>query len=158
MAEVTGVPVGHDAIDGCGAPVFGTSVRGIARAFGRLVQARPGTPERRVADAMRTHPYYVGGTGHQNTALMETVPGALAKGGAEGVIGVAAPDGSAVAMKIVDGSPRATTLIALRVLEALGTSIDGARALVDLPVLGGGAPVGAIELGADLTDALERLA
>jgi L-asparaginase II len=158
MAEVTGVPVGHDAIDGCGAPLFGTSVRGIARAFGRLVQARPGTPERRVADAMRTHPYYVGGTGHQNTALMETVPGALAKGGAEGVIGVAAPDGSAVAMKIVDGSPRATTLIALRVLEALGTSIDGARALVDLPVLGGGAPVGAIELGADLTDALERLA
>ena len=158
MAELTGVPVGHDAIDGCGAPLFGTSVRGIARAFGRLVQAEPGTPERAVADAMREHPYYVGGTGHQNTTLMETVPGALAKGGAEGVIGVAAADGTAVAMKIVDGSPRATTLIALRVLEALGTPIADARALTDLPVLGGGVPVGAIELGADLTAALERLA
>ncbi|WP_431219856.1 asparaginase [Leifsonia xyli] len=158
MAESTGVPVGHDAIDGCGAPLFGTTVRGIARAFGRLVQSEEGTPERAVADAMREHPYYVGGSGHQNTTLMETVPGALAKGGAEGVIGVAAADGTAVAMKIVDGSPRATTLIALRVLEALGTPIADARALVDLPVLGGGAPVGAIELGADLTSALERLA
>ncbi|WP_374008593.1 asparaginase [Leifsonia sp. LS-T14] len=158
MADLTGVPVGHDAIDGCGAPLFGTSVRGVARAFGRLVQAQPGTPERAVADAMREHPYYVGGTGHQNTTLMEMVPGALAKGGAEGVIGVAAADGTAVAMKIVDGSPRATTLIALRVLEALGTPIADARALVDLPVLGGGVPVGAIEPGADLVAALERLA
>ncbi|WP_025155994.1 asparaginase [Leifsonia aquatica] len=158
MAELTGVPVAHDAVDGCGAPLFGTTVRGVARAFGRLVQAEPGTPERAVADAMRAHPFYVGGTGHQNSALMEGVPGALAKGGAEGVIGVAAADGTAVSMKIVDGSPRATTLIALRVLEALGTSIDGALPLVELPVLGGGVPVGRIELGADLVSALDRLA
>lgn len=158
MAELTGVPVGHHAIDGCGAPLFGTTVRGVARAFGRLVLAAEGTPERAVADAMREHPFYVGGSGHQNSTLMETVPGALAKGGAEGVIGVAAADGTAVAMKIVDGSPRATTLIALRVLEALGTDISGATALVDLPVLGGGVPVGRIEAGADLAAALERIA
>ncbi|CAM5480182.1 asparaginase [Leifsonia shinshuensis] len=158
MAAVTGVAVGHDAIDGCGAPLFGTTVRGVARSFGRLVTAAPGTPERTVADAMRAHPFYVGGSGHQNSTLMETVPGALAKGGAEGVIGVAAADGTAVAMKIVDGSPRATTLIALRVLQALGTDISGAGALVDLPVLGGGVPVGRIEVGADLAAALERVA
>ncbi len=158
MAALTGVPVGHDAVDGCGAPLFGTSVRGVARAFGRLVLAVEGTPERAVADAMREHPFYVGGSGHQNSTLMETVPGALAKGGAEGVIGVAAADGTAVAMKVVDGSPRATTLIALRVLEALGTDISVASALVDLPVLGGGVPVGRIELGADLAAALESVA
>ncbi|MDL9980197.1 asparaginase [Microbacterium sp. ASV49] len=154
MAEVTGAPVGHDAIDGCGAPLFGTTVRGIARAFGRLVQAPEGSPERGVADAMRQHPFYVGGTGHQNSALMEGMPGALAKGGAEGVIGVAAADGTAVSMKIVDGSPRATTLIALRVLDALGADIAGAQPLTRIPILGGGAPVGSIELGADLADAL----
>ena len=158
MAAVTGVPVGHDAVDGCGAPLFGTTVRGVARAFGRLVLAAEGTPERAVADAMRAHPFYVGGTGHQNSTLMEAVPGALAKGGAEGVIGVAAADGTAVAMKVVDGSPRATTLIALRVLEALGTDISGASTLVDLPVLGGGVPVGRIEVGDDLAAALERVA
>jgi L-asparaginase II len=158
MAALTGVAVEHDAVDGCGAPLFGTTVHGVARAFGRLVTAAPRTPERAVADAMRAHPFYVGGSGHQNSTLMETVPGALAKGGAEGVIGVAAADGTAVAMKIVDGSPRATTLIALRVLEALGTDISGAGALVDLPVLGGGVPVGQIEVGADLAAALERVA
>jgi L-asparaginase II len=157
MAQATGVPVGHDAIDGCGAPLFGTTVRGIATAFGRLVQAGSGTPEHRVADAMRRHPFYVGGTGHQNSSLMEGMPGALAKGGAEGVIGVAAGDGTAVSTKIVDGSPRATTLIALRVLAALGADIGGAGPLAGIAVLGGGAPVGSIELGADLEAALEPL-
>jgi L-asparaginase II len=155
MAESTGVPVGHDAVDGCGAPLFGTTVRGIAAAFGRLVQAGSGTPERRVPDAMRRHPFYVGGTGHQNSTLMEGMPGALAKGGAEGVIGVAAGDGTAVSMKIVDGSPRATTLIALRVLEALGADLGGAGTLAEIAVLGGGVPVGSIELGADLEAAVE---
>ena len=158
MAELTGVPVGHDAIDGCGAPLFGTTVRGVAQAFRALVQADPSSPAGLVAAAMREHPFYVGGSGHQNSATMETVTGALAKGGAEGVIGVAAPDGTAVSMKIVDGSPRATTLLALRVLEALGTDISGATSLTSLPVLGGGVPVGAIEPGRDLVAALEVVA
>lgn len=158
MAELTGIPVEHDAIDGCGAPLFGTTVRGVAQSFRALVQAEAGSPAAQVAAAMREHPFYVGGSGHQNSTLMEAVPGALAKGGAEGVIGVAAADGTAVSMKIVDGSPRATTLLALRVLEALGTDISGATALTALPVLGGGVPVGAIGVGSDLAAALERVA
>ncbi len=67
MAELTGVPVAHDATDGCGAPLFSTTPRGIAQA-------------------------------------------------------------TAVSMKIVDGSPRATTLLALRVLEALGSDVSRASA------------------------------
>lgn len=158
MAEITGVPVEHTAIDGCGAPLFGTTVRGVARAFRALVLADPKRPAGLVAAAMREHPFYVGGSGHQNSELMSSIPGALAKGGAEGVIGVAAADGSGVSMKVIDGSPRATTLIALRVLEALGTPIGGARSLVELPVLGGGVPVGEIALGSDLAAALVALA
>ena len=154
MAQTTGVAVSHDAVDGCGAPLFDTTVRGLARAFRALVLADPATPEGRVAAAMRTHPFYVGGSGHQNSRLMETVPGALAKGGAEGVIGVAAPDGTAVAMKIVDGNPRATTLLALEVLGALGIDVSSAVELARVPVLGGGRPVGAIGIGADLAAAL----
>jgi L-asparaginase II len=157
MAEYTGVPVDHTAIDGCGAPLFATSVRGVATAFRALVLADPDSPAGLVAEAMRAHPFFVGGSGHQNSQLMIGVPGALAKGGAEGVIGVAASDGTAVSMKIVDGSPRATTLIALRVLEALGVRIDGARSLVELPVLGGGVPVGEIAVGAELAAALDAL-
>ena len=158
MAEFTGVPVAHTAIDGCGAPLFGTTVRGVATAFRALVLADPESPAGRVAAAMREHPFFVGGSGHQNSEVMITLPGTLAKGGAEGVIGVAAPDGSSVSMKIVDGSPRATTLIALRVLEALGTPIDAARSLVELPVLGGGIPVGEIGVAAELSSALDALA
>ena len=153
-AELTGVPVEATAVDGCGAPLFGTTVRGIATAFRRLVTADAGEPAGAVAAAMREHPFYVGGSGHANSELMKSLPGVLAKGGAEGVIGVAGADGSAVSMKVIDGSPRATTLIALRVLEFLGTDISGARALTVLPVLGGGLRVGEIIPGSDLTAAI----
>ncbi|WP_222195352.1 asparaginase [Modestobacter italicus] len=153
-AELTGAPVRHDAIDGCGAPLFGTTVRGLATAFRSLRVAADG-PAALVASAMRTHPYFVGGTGHQNSAVMELVPGTVAKGGAEGVIGVAGPDGQAVAMKVVDGNPRATTLLALTVLGALGVDVSAAAAWTSVPVLGGGVPVGAIEPGADVQAWLE---
>ncbi|RNE64152.1 asparaginase [Cryobacterium tepidiphilum] len=155
MAELTGVPVTHTAVDGCGLPLFTTTVRGIAAAFRALVLAAPDEPAGAVAAAMREHPFYVGGSGHQNSELMSALPGVLAKGGAEGVIGVAGPDGSAVSMKIIDGSPRATTLIALRVLEFLGIPTAGAASLSVLPVLGGGVPVGEVVPGSDLVAAID---
>lgn len=157
VARLTGVAVGADAVDGCGAPLFGTSVRGLARMFRQLVTAQDGTAEHAVAAAMRQHPYYVGGSGHRNTLTMTLVPGALAKGGAEGVIGVAAATGEAVAMKIADGSPRATTMIALEVLAALGVDVGAAGQLRELPVLGGGHRVGEIIPGAGLVAALAQL-
>jgi len=157
MVALTGVPIETVTVDGCGAPLFGTSVRGMATMFRRLVTAEPGTPERAVSDAMRAHPFYVGGSGHANSLAMTLVPGALAKGGAEGVIGIAAATGEAVSMKIVDGSPRATTLVALEVLGALGVDVAGATELRVLPVLGGGRRVGEIVPGEDLVAALDAL-
>ncbi|TAM70419.1 MAG: asparaginase [Microbacteriaceae bacterium] len=154
MATMMEQPVLHDAVDGCGAPLFGTTVRGLATGFRNLVLAAPGTSERAVADAMRGCPFYVGGTGHVNSEVMRLLPGVLAKGGAEGVIAMATPDGGAVAMKIVDGSPRATTLIALRVLKFLGVDTGAAGALTSVPVLGGGVPVGRIATGDELEHAI----
>ncbi|MCC3274334.1 MULTISPECIES: asparaginase [unclassified Arthrobacter] len=150
VERATGVPVEHAAVDGCGAPLFSTTVLGLAQAFRTLVTASPGTPERLVADAMRANPFHVGGTGHANSSAMTLVPGVLAKGGAEGVIGMSASTGQAVAMKIVDGNPRATTLIALKVLEALGVDTSGAGALMDLPINGGSERVGRISIGSDV--------
>jgi len=150
VSRVSGAAVEHSAVDGCGAPLFSTTVEGLARSFRALVTAPEGTPERRVADAMRAHPFFVGGDSHANSDTMTRLPGVLAKGGAEGVIGMAAPGGQAVAMKIVDGNPRATTLVALEVLGALGVDSSGAGSLVHLPVLGGGEPVGEIVVGADV--------
>ncbi len=150
LERLSGESVAHDAVDGCGAPLFSVSPLGIARIFRALVTADPGTPERRVADAMREFPRYVGGDHHANTDAMIRVPGLLSKGGAEGVIGMATADGASVSMKIADGNPRATTLVALTVLQALGADISGAGDLVDLPILGGGVPVGSIRVGSDV--------
>ncbi|MGK5531811.1 asparaginase, partial [Streptomyces sp. URMC 129] len=70
VETATAEPVGHVAVDGCGAPLFALSLTGLARAFRAHVRAAPGTPERRVADAMRAHPEYVAGTGRLDTLLM----------------------------------------------------------------------------------------
>ncbi|MEQ4721428.1 asparaginase [Nonomuraea sp. B19D2] len=142
--ELAGEKAAHVAVDGCGAPLFGLSLTGLARAVQGLVLAAPGTAPRQVADAMRAHPEYVGGTGHQNTELMRALPGALAKGGAEGVLVVAMESGHSVAVKVIDGSPRATTAIALAVLRRMGCDVAPAAAFERVDVLGGGVPVGRI--------------
>ena len=82
-------------VDGCGAPLFALTLTGLARAFRALVLAVPGTPERRVADAMRAHPEWTSGTSRDERRLMDAVPGLLVKGGAEGVDAFALADARA---------------------------------------------------------------
>ncbi|MEW9549241.1 asparaginase [Nonomuraea sp. NPDC050783] len=142
--ELAGEKAAHVAVDGCGAPLFGLSLTGLARAVQALVLAEPGSGARQVADAMREHPEYVGGTGHQNTDLMRALPGTVVKGGAEGVLVAATASGHAVAVKVIDGSPRATTAIALAVLRRMGCDVAPAEGFERVDVLGGGVPVGRI--------------
>ncbi|KRF34920.1 asparaginase [Nocardioides sp. Soil805] len=149
VEEMTGEPVRHVTVDGCGAPLLGVSVRGLARSFRGLALADEGSDPASVSAAMRTHPFFVGGDPHPNSDAMRQVPGLVAKGGAEGVIAMATDTGQAVALKMADGNPRATTLVALAGLRAVGVDVTGARSLMDLPVLGGGTRVGEIDLGAD---------
>jgi L-asparaginase II len=144
IQRLTEATTGIVTVDGCGAPLLGMPLAGLARAFSRLATAAPGTAERQVADAMRTHPELVGGKGHQNSEVMRLLPGVIAKGGAEGVIGMATADGYAVAVKVIDGNPRATTALGLTLLEKCGVDVSAADALRDLAVLGGGRPVGRI--------------
>ncbi|WP_433462280.1 asparaginase [Spirillospora sp. CA-128828] len=141
MADCAGEEPSPVAVDGCGAPLFGLTLAGLARAARSLVLSEEARP---VADAMRAHPEYVGGTGHANTEFMRALPGSVAKGGAEGVFVAATAEGHAVAVKVIDGSPRATTAIALRALAALGADTAPAAPLGAVPVLGGGRPVGEI--------------
>ena len=142
-------PVTAVAVDGCGAPLLGLTLTGLARAFGRLTTAEPGSPERAVADAMRAHPDLVGGTGRDVTAVMRAVPGLLAKDGAEGVYAAALSDGSAVAVKVADGTDRARTPLLLDGLGRLGVHAEALDGLAAAPVLGGGHPVGSIRLRHD---------
>ncbi|MBX6770068.1 MAG: asparaginase, partial [Actinomadura rubrobrunea] len=120
LEELTGEKAAAVGVDGCGAPLFAVSATGVARAFRALVLAAPGTPERRVADAMRAHPQWTSGTRREERRLMEAVPGLLVKCGAEGVDAFAAADGRAGAVKIDDGAMRARTPVTVALLRALG--------------------------------------
>ncbi|MEU1505601.1 asparaginase [Kitasatospora sp. NPDC005748] len=146
MAEATGEPAAHAGVDGCGAPLLAVSLTGLARGYRALLGAEPGTPQRRVADAMRAHPEYVAGTRRADTWLMRAVPGALSKMGAEAVQAVALPDGRALAFKIDDGAERARGPVLAAALRRLGvTTADGTvERIAAAPLLGGGVPVGEI--------------
>ena len=143
MERLCGESVAAVGIDGCGAPVMAVSLAGLARAFSQAVLADSGSPERRVADAMRAHPELVGGTGREVTALMAEVPGVLAKDGAEAVMALALPDGRAFALKIDDGGDRACNALTLALLDSLGVNIDPVRS-ISKPIRGWGQPVGEV--------------
>ncbi|QKW33664.1 asparaginase [Actinomadura sp. NAK00032] len=144
VEELAGEPVAAVGVDGCGAPLFAVSTTGVARAFRALVLAAPGTPERRVADAMRTHPQWTSGTRREERQLMDAVPGLLVKCGAEGVDAFAYTDGRAGAVKIDDGAMRARTPVTVALLRALGLDTPGLEELAVVEVRGGETRVGGI--------------
>ncbi|MEV8372892.1 asparaginase [Kribbella sp. NPDC056861] len=144
IERLTSSSTGIVTVDGCGTPLLGMPLSGLALAFSRLATAPAGTAEGRIAAAMRAYPELVGGKGHQNSEVMRLLPGVVAKGGAEGVIAMATPDGHAVAIKVIDGNPRATTALALTLLQKCGLDVSPAAELISLPILGGGHPVGEI--------------
>lgn len=133
VEELTGERVAAVTVDGCGAPALAVSPVGLARAFGRIAAADPGTPEGRVADAVRSHPRHLGGTGRDVTLLVEGVPGLIAKDGAESVYAVGLADGHGVVVKITDGAERARVVVTTAVLRRLGVGRDDAQvaALLD---------------------------
>ncbi|MEV0675754.1 asparaginase [Actinosynnema sp. NPDC050436] len=148
LEELAGERIGAVGVDGCGAPLFGISLVGLARAFSLLATA-PDGPERRIAQAMGTHPEWVGGTGRDVTALMRAIPGSVAKDGAEGVYAIGLPTGEAVACKIADGSSRARAVVLVAALRRLG--VEAPDELATVPVLGHGRPVGAIRPASTVT-------
>ncbi|MGW5664542.1 asparaginase [Streptomyces sp. NPDC003758] len=144
VEEAAGEPVAAVGTDGCGAPLTAISLTGLARAYRSFVLAAPGTAERRVADAMRTHPEYVAGTRRPDTWLMREIPGALSKMGAEAVQAVALPDGRALAFKIDDGATRTLGPILARALTLMGVETPVLQRIGRAPLLGGGREVGEI--------------
>ncbi len=147
VERLTGGAVGATVrVDGCGAPLFAVSLRGLARAYAVLAHAPEATAERRVADAMRAHPWVVAGSGRDATELMVAVPGSLAKDGVEGLFVAALGDGGAVAVKVEDGDAgqRAATRCVIAGLRSLGVEGDTLEALSAEPVTGGGQVVGSV--------------
>ena len=146
VEEYTGERVAHTGTDGCGAPLHATTLAGLARGIGRVSGATTGEGAA-LAAAIRQYPWAIDGSGRANTLVIERL-GLLAKLGAEGVLVLGAPSGWAVAVKILDGSLRAATLVALELMVQAGVvpHQDAAANLDDSleQVLGGGRRVGSI--------------
>ena len=126
----------HTGVDGCGAPTAMISLRGLASAVRDLAIGNPATYA-----AMTSRPELVDGSGRHDTTLMRSVPGLVAKGGADGVYVAAHADGRAVALKIADGSERARLPVMLAAMQTLGFDV---AAVAATPVLGHGRPVGEV--------------
>jgi L-asparaginase II len=149
FSDLTGEPVDVVAVDGCGAPLLSTSLIGLARAFRTLALATSG-PEKLIADAIRSHPAYVSGTTRDELALLTAIPGSIGKAGAESCYAVALADGRAFALKTDDGAPRVRPVLMAAALERSGVlALAGVDAVAvrrtgELPLMGGGKPVGEI--------------
>jgi L-asparaginase II len=144
VENLTGQRIARVTVDGCGAPLFSVSLHGLARAAARMATAPAGTPEARVASAMREHAEMASGSGRDVAALMRAVPGLLAKDGFEGVQVAALPDGRAVAVKIADGANRARVPVAAAALARAGVDPAALTGFAGEPLLGGGRPVGSV--------------
>jgi L-asparaginase II len=153
VERLTGEKPATTAIDGCGAPVHAISLTGLARALHRMGTASERSPfalhrlGATLLAAVRTSPWTVDGPGRPDTIVAERT-GTFAKTGAEGVMVMVAPDGTTVALKVLDGSTRAASAVALRLLEQAGAlpaaEVERTLGELHLTVHGGGAAVGAI--------------
>jgi L-asparaginase II len=112
------IPVG---IDGCGVVTVALPLERIAFAFSRLERLDAGG---RVAAAMRAHPELIRGPGAPDTTLMRALPGWTAKGGAEGLMCAAGPDGLGLALKVADGAGRAVGPALAVFLAELGHPLE----------------------------------
>ncbi|RDI47320.1 asparaginase [Nocardia mexicana] len=145
IADITGEPETDLGIDGCGLPIVPVSLVNLARAYGSFATAAPGSPQRRVADAIRTHPRVISGTDGPDLLTIRSTPGLVCKIGADGVHAGALPDGRAFAYKIDDGHDRARIPLTQAILQRMGAErTDEHAALAASAVLGGGARVGII--------------
>ena len=153
IERLVGEKASATAIDGCGAPVYAVTLFGLARAIHRIGTASKTSPFALhrsagvLVDAVRANPWTIDGPGRADTIVIERL-GVFAKGGAEGVMVMVAPDGTTVALKVLDGSGRAATAVALRLLERHGAlaaaDVADAMSKLSLTVSGGGQVVGAI--------------
>jgi L-asparaginase II len=144
IEEHTGAEPVRPGTDGCGGPVWAVPLRALARGYATLFAAQPA-----LAAAIRAEPVLIEGEGTATTRAVAGL-GVVAKSGAEGVWCAVAPDGTAVAVKVLDGAHRAAAAVAVALLAEAGAVDGGAadRFLADpaLAVTGGGAEVGRVRV------------
>jgi len=144
IAELAEQTVPHIGVDGCGAPAHVMTLIGLARGFRSIAVGAAGSSGLAVRDAMTSHPEMVGGARRDVTTFMRSIPGLIAKDGADGVFAAALPDGRAVALKVADGANRARPPAMVAALRRLGIDVSDVAPLVGESIMGHGHPVGEV--------------
>jgi L-asparaginase II len=106
-------------------PTWAVPLKALAHGFSRFASGHGLGPERqraarRILAAVRAHPFLVAGSERFCTRLMQAVPRAFVKTGAEGVFCGAVPHaGFGIAVKCDDGASRAAETIMAALLAHL---------------------------------------
>lgn len=155
VERFTGERPSASAIDGCGAPVHALSLTALARGIARIATSKSNSPfaiyreAGFLAEAARQNGWVVAGPGWPDTIAIDRL-GLFIKTGAEGIMVASAPNGTTVALKILDGSLRAATLVALSLLADAGAiaraDVEAVLPDLGLTVRGGGQIVGRISV------------
>lgn len=120
--DLASAPVGFD---GCSVPTWAFPLENMALGFAKFGAGQYLSPARRAAadrilDAVQAHPFMVAGTGRVCTKLMEAVPRAFVKTGAQGVFCACVPHaGLGIALKCESGVTEAAEIALAGVLCAL---------------------------------------
>lgn len=153
VQRLTGENAQTTAVDGCGAPIHAVTLTGLARGMQRIATSSQSSPfalyrgAAALFAAVLADGWAIDGPGRANTVVIDRL-GTFAKGGAEGVMVMSAPNGTTLALKVLDGSARAATVVALTLLVQTGalkaTDVAAVLPQLHIEVLGGGRPVGTI--------------
>jgi L-asparaginase II len=120
-------------VDGCSAPNYAFPLLKLAAGLKNLALASATTPRgaalARVRDAMLAHPLLVSGERRLDYDLSQAFPRRIVvKSGAEGLLLLAFEEPAlGIAIKILDGSPRALGPVAIETMKQLGLIDDLAR-------------------------------
>ncbi|WP_438317990.1 asparaginase [Sporosarcina sp. FA9] len=129
ISDLTEIPVEdiEIGIDGCGVPVHGIPLKNLALGFAKMANPSSFSDKRKgaieqVTSAMMEAPEMVGGTDRFCSDFMKIEEGQMfGKAGAEGVYCIGdLKSGLGIALKIEDGTGRATSPVAVEVLKQLG--------------------------------------
>lgn len=150
VSELGGYPVEPVGVDGCGAPVLRTTVRVMSRLFARLATD---PPLHDLFDAMHRYPALLGSNDEGDSTIAMAL-NAVAKGGAQGCIGVAVEGRLGLAVKSWDGLGDMATVGAVAALDELGeltpTAREALSGVARPAVMGGGLRVGDAVPGLEL--------
>jgi L-asparaginase II len=135
MSEIFDVDINAQphGIDGCSVPTWAIPLRNLALGFARFGSGVGLSDARRAAccrivEAVRAHPFMVAGSNRFCTRVMEAVPRAFVKTGAEGVFCGAIPHaGLGIALKCDDGATRASEKAMAALLASLPVWTDAER-------------------------------